>query len=405
MKTICMLSDMHPLFDDRIYWKEAVSLKKFGYHVIHIGFDKERKDIISDEGIRIIAIKKRVFSRHILIHKFIKTLLFDDPHKQMMKKIIEVQADAYHIHDLKVNKLGRKIRKLPWKPKIIYDVHEDYGDMLRYYHRKKGLLKWFTFLYAMIIDRNEKRRTKTYDYYLHVTKEIQEKFAYVNPGVKSALILNYSNLKPLNDQYAIEKKYDILYSGLISYNRGALEIIKAANILNRTYSDVRILFLGEFESSEFEKLFKKSISESNLEDTVIYHPYVIQNKVSTYYCQSKIGVCTLHPIKKFHNSIPIKIFEYMSFGMPVIASNFAYMEFYIQETGAGILVDPLSPEEIADAVIYLLCNKDEYIRMQKNGLHAIETKYHWSMEEKKLISIYNQLLQIEPETISTKHSE
>lgn len=387
-----MLSDMHPLFDDRIYWKEALSLKKFGYNVIHIGFDKENKDFISAEGIRIIAIKKRVFNNNILLHKLIKTMLFDDPHREMMNKIVEVKADAYHIHDLKVNKLGRKIRKLPWKPKIIYDIHEDYGEIMRYYYSKKQFMNFFLLFHAFIMEWKEKNRTKDYDYYIHVTEHIQDKFKRKNSLVKSELIINYSNFETDNPTSFREKKYDIIYSGLISKNRGVLEIIKSVEEVKKIVPSIKALFLGGFNSIVFENLFWSTIKQLKLQNTIDYHSYINHNEIVDLYRQSKIGICTLHPAKHFIYSIPIKIFEYMTFGLPVISSNFGYILKYIIESNSGIPVDPLNPKEISRAIEKLLTDKKLYNKFSENGIIAIKTKYNWKTEETKLLNIYNNLL-------------
>ncbi len=397
MKTICMLSDMHPLFDDRIYWKEAVSLKKHNFKVIHIGFDKENTDFISDEGIRIIAIKKRVFSRNIFLHKILKTIWFDNPHRVMMSRIVEVRADAYHIHDLKVNKLGRKIRKLPWKPKIIYDIHEDYGDIIRYYNSKKGLVKWLLYFYAFIIEVLEKRRTKCYDFYLPAVPLIKERFEKKNPLVPSEIIYNYTNLGAVSFSKKSHPEYDLIYSGLINRFRGPIEIINAVEIVKKTIPCIKMLFLGRFESEEYENSVKKLVIDKKLQNNITFKDAAPYENMGEYYKKAMIGLAIFHPIKIFYYSIQIKTFEYMLYGLPLICSNFGYIFRFVTESSAGIPVDPLNPANIADAIIQLLTNTSLYKQMSKNGILAAETRYNWKSEEMKLVNLYNKLLSVEPE--------
>jgi glycosyltransferase involved in cell wall biosynthesis len=82
----------------------------------------------------------------------------------------------------------------------------------------------------------------------------------------------------------------------------------------------------------------------------------------------------------------------MAMGLPVIASNFPLYREIVESAGCGLLVNPLKPEEIADAVIYLFKSPEEAEAMGKRGRKAVEKSYNWSMEEKKLLGLYEDFL-------------
>ncbi len=44
MSSVCMISSLHGPYDDRIYWKEALSLKKRGYDVFHVTTGENEQD-------------------------------------------------------------------------------------------------------------------------------------------------------------------------------------------------------------------------------------------------------------------------------------------------------------------------------------------------------------------------
>lgn len=92
------------------------------------------------------------------------------------------------------------------------------------------------------------------------------------------------------------------------------------------------------------------------------------------------------------DSLPVKMFEYMSAGIPVIASNFPLWKEIIEKNQCGVCVDPLNPLEIAKAIEYVLKNDEIAKKYGKNGRMLIENKYNWEKEEKKLINIYERLL-------------
>ena len=77
---------------------------------------------------------------------------------------------------------------------------------------------------------------------------------------------------------------------------------------------------------------------------------------------------------------------------PFIPSNSPTWRRIVEGEQCGICVDPLNPEEIADAIIWLLDNQKEAERMGLRGRRAVEEKYDWGQEEKKLLKIYLNLL-------------
>lgn len=89
---------------------------------------------------------------------------------------------------------------------------------------------------------------------------------------------------------------------------------------------------------------------------------------------------------------PVKLFEYMSAGLPVIASNFPLWKEIVEGGNFGITVDPLRPQEIAEAIEYLLERPELCEEMGRNGREAVEEKYNWEVESEKLLKFYKRVL-------------
>jgi glycosyltransferase involved in cell wall biosynthesis len=64
----------------------------------------------------------------------------------------------------------------------------------------------------------------------------------------------------------------------------------------------------------------------------------------------------------------------------------------LEEDECGICVNPLDPQDIANAINYLISHPEEAKRMGENGRRAVLEKYNWSIEEKKLIQFYEEVL-------------
>ena len=58
----------------------------------------------------------------------------------------------------------------------------------------------------------------------------------------------------------------------------------------------------------------------------------------------------------------------------------------------GICVDPESVDEIAHALTYLRDHPDEAREMGENGRRAVKEEFNWGVEEKKLLALYEDIL-------------
>lgn len=107
---------------------------------------------------------------------------------------------------------------------------------------------------------------------------------------------------------------------------------------------------------------------------------------------ARIGLVLLHPTPNYYDALPVKLFEYMSAGVPVIASDFPLWRKIIEGAGCGLVADPLDPHAIASAIEWLLTHPDEAEAMGKRGQEAVRKLYNWEHEAKALINFYERLL-------------
>jgi len=101
---------------------------------------------------------------------------------------------------------------------------------------------------------------------------------------------------------------------------------------------------------------------------------------------------TMLPLDSYVNAQPTKMFEYMSAGLPVIASNFPVYRKIVESADCGLLVDPLNPAAIADAMLWIMRNPSRAAEMGRNGQRAVADKYNWEHEAESLIATYEELL-------------
>jgi hypothetical protein len=75
-----------------------------------------------------------------------------------------------------------------------------------------------------------------------------------------------------------------------------------------------------------------------------------------------------------------------------VASNFPLYREIVDGVGFGILVDPTSPEDIAEAIEKLIMNPDLRDRMSQRARKGFLEEYNWESESKKLLKLYSELL-------------
>jgi glycosyltransferase involved in cell wall biosynthesis len=88
---------------------------------------------------------------------------------------------------------------------------------------------------------------------------------------------------------------------------------------------------------------------------------------------------------------PIKMYEYMAAGIPVISSDFPLWRQIVDGAGCGLCVDPLDPRKVSEAIRFLLTHPKEAEAMGQRGRNAILERYNWDREKGKLLSLYETL--------------
>ena len=118
---------------------------------------------------------------------------------------------------------------------------------------------------------------------------------------------------------------------------------------------------------------------------------ITRKEVNELYGSARAGIVIYQPAQNHFEAQPVKMFEYMAAGLPVIASDFPFWKTIVEDTGCGICVDPQDAEAVRKACVYLLNNPEKGQEMGKLGRKAVVNKYSWTSEEKKLLELYESL--------------
>ena len=85
------------------------------------------------------------------------------------------------------------------------------------------------------------------------------------------------------------------------------------------------------------------------------------------------------------------MFEYMAAGLPFIASDFPVWKKIVDESKAGICVNPYDIKALQESINYLINNRTKAQQMGLNGRKYVVEKCSWANEEILLRSLYEDL--------------
>mgnify|MGYP001329985708 CR=1 FL=1 len=361
------ITSAHRAFDDRIFHKELKTLANAGYKVTLIA-PHDKKEAIGN--IEMVPIPK---ARNRFERMAISTL-------RALYLALKEKADIYHFHDPELIPAAFIIKLLTGR-KVVYDVHEDYKQkMLSYEWINKRYRKFV----SIILDMLEKKFSTYFDYVITADSYVQSRFR----RRKVEIIANYP---PLSFSAGLEctrnnTTFKLIYVGGISEDRGIVMIIESLKYLKN--KNINFEVFGNTDNPMLLNLLNNT-------EKVKYFGVVPWQEVSKHLANADVGLVLLQPVPAYFycpGENIVKLFEYMSVGLPIIISNFPKLKKLILDIGCGIPVDPTNPEEIAKAIEYLIEHPEEAKQMGENGRKAVLEKYNWEHEEKKLLRIYDELL-------------
>lgn len=363
---IVHLSSVHPRSDTRIFVKQCRSLASHGYEVTLVvadGNGNENKD-----GVHIVD----VGSLSGRVNRMLKTT------RRIFEKAVALNADVYHLHDPELMPIGLKLRQA--NKIVVFDSHEDVPKQLRGKPYLGPVARRFL---SGTITVYERYACSRFNGIIAATLPIREKFMPINRHTID--VNNFPLLGELDTSvHWAEKECEVCYVGTIGSIRGIREIVRACEYLK---SPARLNLGGNFTEPGMKDEVKSYPGWARVNDLGFLTRADVRNVLSC----SVAGLVTLHPESNYLDAYPVKMFEYMAAGIPVIASNFPLWREIVERNGCGLCVDPLDPKAIAEAIDHLVMNPDIARRMGECGRRMVLQQYNWSTEERKLLGFYAAL--------------
>lgn len=370
------LSTVHTSADVRIFLKECRSLAAAGYDVHYCVHSPHAEQA---DGVTLHALPEPAVPKSVR-HNAARA-------RRLWARIIgtyrlaaSLKADVYHFHDPELIVVGLLLKRKG--ARVIYDAHEDSpleAKTMARHRRIEGLL--FSSVWGVL----ERRAMKKLDGFIGATPTIAAKF----PPERTALVQNFPLLGELHQPdaapYATREPLAAFVGG-IGETRSITEMVQAMALLPAELQ-AKLVLAGPFRTPELEAATRRLQGWARVE----YAGFLARPEVASLLGRSRMGLVLYYPLRDHLDAQPNKLFEYMSAGIPVVASDFPLWREIVEGVGCGMPADPQDPESIARAIRWLLEHPDEAEAMGRRGYEAVLSRYNWQAEAPRLMELYQRM--------------
>jgi glycosyltransferase involved in cell wall biosynthesis len=169
--------------------------------------------------------------------------------------------------------------------------------------------------------------------------------------------------------------FTLVYIGVLNDFRG-LELILQAMVDPATDEDLTFAIAGE---GPHQETLVRTAHELGIENRVFFEGWIDPEEAPNFLTAGELGVIP-HEVNAFTNTtIPNKLFDMMSAGLPVLATEMRPVEAIISETECGEVVNPDNTQGVAQTIARLR-SSDQLDQMARNARGAIKHQYNWENE-------------------------
>ncbi len=180
------------------------------------------------------------------------------------------------------------------------------------------------------------------------------------------------------------------YRKLIGYV-GSLQLKKGINTLLEAFKILlpdgfKVILVGGRSQQEIAEV-KQRIFELGLEDKVLITGWVSYEQVEVYLEKISVGVIPL--TDEFYNqylTAPNKYFDYLSHGIPVVASDLPSLRSFLTQDKEGLFIPTGDAEKLAEAIKTIFRSEDAY-NAYREAAYEKAKAYLWKEQAGKMLEM------------------
>lgn len=369
---ICHVCNAHSVDDARVFHRACCELARAGYEV-HLLAQGKGTNVYEENGVIIHPLpepgnRRQRYTRASSVARLAAAL----------------RPNLFHVHEPDL--LGAVISGAGSQP-VIYDVHESYLDVL---NENNWMPTWIKPVARIAWDRWERRLVRRCAGIVTVTETIAKRYRNLNKNV--CVVSNFPDWEGMDQLDHVQRDgATCVMAGTLYSSNGLSKILRALALLKQRGLHIRLSLAGNASDGFLLSLWNEA-EALGVRKQVEYHGILSRKEALLFQKKAGIGLVVYQPLLHCVNSLPNKLLECMALGVPVVYSNFPNYREIAATAGAGIMVDPTVPEQIADAIETLVRNPDVARRMGEAGKRAVREQFNWGTERVKLLRLYHEIL-------------
>ena len=276
------------------------------------------------------------------------------------------------------NYLVSKLKRIP----LVYDSHEYFTGVPELKNRRFVKRVWKSI---------EKLIFPGLNYAITVSDPIAalyEKEYLVRPQVIRNLSRLSNFIAPFTREELNINPYDlvvIMQGTGINIDKGAEELVNAIAISE----GVTLIIAG---GGDVIANLKRMVRQLHIEQKVKFVPVSDWETLMKYTRSADCGMCLEKDTNmNYRYSLPNKLFDYISAGIPVIASRLPETGKILEEYECGLIIDSVTPGNIAEAIRSFRNDPGKRNMLRKNALYA-SSNLNWENESRKVVDLYTEVL-------------
>jgi glycosyltransferase involved in cell wall biosynthesis len=216
---------------------------------------------------------------------------------------------------------------------------------------------------------------------------LDEKIVTIHNGCDEDLMLAQMDQVEARKRLGIKNKKTVVYTGHLGVDKGVQCLLEIA----RQTPEVQYLLVG-FQNKKEQQRLEVLEDKQGIGNVSIY-PWVSPKELGTFLYAADLTI--IPPVAKpfliGRTGLPLKVFDYLASGRPIIAPDVEYLKPILSHGHNAWLVPSDDPHGAAESIrqLYLMENKRKEI--SKNGKNTA-LRFTWNKRAERLLELFSENL-------------